>query len=470
MRYFFFTYSGDSFPIAEKLQREGHDVIVGQVEDRRDIHADREQNLAKEEAPARDRRLSLYDGIVAKEPAEKLIARLERMKQTDRCFVFFDRNFLFKFAERIRAAGFRGNFSTEEDHLFELDRDEAKRFVRKHYGKLQVADVKECSTVREASEFLAHTEELWVLKGKGEGAKTFIPDVDDPALAAKQIMQTLEASRALYEQAGFILELMISKVVELTPERIYYDGVPIATTVDVENKPFGSGNVSIQTGCAQDLVFPIAMKDRINEIAFPPVVDELAKKRRGLFYWDASLLIDRRTRKIFFGEFCSNRPGYNCIFTEIAQCRSAHQYFSSIADGKSPFELGTVGASVSLFNPATDKDDRCRPPAGVPIEWKESVEKDLWLWDAKKEGSRIVSAGNDWNLGVMTGAGKSIEDAVNRMYKHVDDFSFVGTYFRPKFDYLSLEYPTSIPNRLNYGLDRGLYQLPFNVRVGEVKQ
>jgi hypothetical protein len=54
------------------------------------------------------------------------------------------------------------------------------------------------------------------------------------------------------------------------------------------------------------------------------------------------------------------------------------------------------------------------------------------------------------------------------MYRHVDDFSFVGMYYRPKFDYLSLDYPTSIINRLNYGLERGLYQLPFKVKVGDL--
>jgi hypothetical protein len=103
---------------------------------------------------------------------------------------------------------------------------------------------------------------------------------------------------------------------------MFYDGEPVATTLDIENKPFGSGNVSMQTGCAQDLVFPIADTDRICELAFPPIVAELARKRRGLFYWDASLLIDRRSRKIHFGEFCSNRPGFNSLFSELAQCKS----------------------------------------------------------------------------------------------------------------------------------------------------
>src|SRR6185436_20764581 len=104
----------------------------------------------------------------------------------------------------------------------------------------------------------------------------------------------------------------------------------------------------------------------------------------------------------------------------------------------------------------------CLPPAGAPIEFKDRAAGNLWLWDVKREGGKLVSVGSDWNLAVVTGKGRSIEEAVKEMYRSVDDFSFVGAYYRPKFDYLSLDYPTSIINRLNYGLQRGLYQLPFN--------
>jgi len=55
------------------------------------------------------------------------------------------------------------------------------------------------------------------------------------------------------------------------------------------------------------------------------------------------------------------------------------------------------------------------------------------------------------------------------MYKNVEGFSFVGAYYRPKDDYVSLDYSTSIINRLNYGLERGLYRLPFAVKVGDIQ-
>lgn len=106
----------------------------------------------------------------------------------------------------------------------------------------------------------------------------------------------------------------------------------------------------------------------------------------------------------------------------------------------------------------------------ITIDYKPEIEKDLWLWDVKKdERGQLFSVGANQNLAVITGANKSVDNAVNKMYKSLDGLSFVGAYYRSKDDFLSLDYPTSIPNRLNYGLDRGLYTLPFNVKQGEIK-
>jgi hypothetical protein len=122
-----------------------------------------------------------------------------------------------------------------------------------------------------------------------------------------------------------------------------------------------------------------------------------------------------------------------------------------------------------LLNPATDEETG-RTPEGVRIDYKPKIEKNLWLWDVRREGDRLVTVGDDWNLGVISGAGDSIDEAVNSMYKSVDGFSFAGAYYRPKSDFLSLDYPTSILNRVNYGLEKKLYQLPFNVRVADIKK
>jgi hypothetical protein len=248
---------------------------------------------------------------------------------------------------------------------------------------------------------------------------------------------------------------------------MYYDGVPLVTTLNFENKSFGSGNISIQTGCAEDLVFPTDMEDRINKISFPPIVDEMARQHKGLFIWDASILINKRDGKMYFGEFCSNRPGYNSFFTELAQLGSVTQFFEKIVRKESPFSLGTVGTSVRIFN--LNRDESEKVSANITVDYRKEIEKNLWLWDVRKNlRGKLVTVGSDWNLAVITGSGKSIDEAVGKMYHSVEGFAFVGAYYRSKDDYLSLDYSTSIINRLNYGLERGLYRLPFNVKVGQL--
>jgi hypothetical protein len=128
-----------------------------------------------------------------------------------------------------------------------------------------------------------------------------------------------------------------------------------------------------------------------------------------------------------------------------------------------------VGTSLRLFNMNRDEDTE-QISENITVDYKPEIEKDLWLWDVKRNGNKkILTVGADWNLAIITGAGKSINEAVNKLYKNVDGFSFVGSYYRSEDDYISQDYPTSILNRLNYGLERGLYRLPFDVRVGAIE-
>jgi hypothetical protein len=468
MKYIFITYSGLGLPIAYKLQQQGFDVTVGVIQDVKDYVTEEEMATATESDFNRKRRVALFKGMVNLQDAHAVIEKMKQIPNPKEYFVFFEENNLYRWADKIRHLDFHGNFPTREDYMFEIDRDMAKQFVAKYYPKLRVPDVKEFSKIADAVEFLRQTNEIWVLKGKHDAAQTFIADSNDPGLAGEQIIEMLTNFPDKYERLGFILELFIPSIIELTPEKMYYDGVPIGTSIGIENKNFGSGNISVQTGCAEDLVFPTDMEDRINKIAFPEIVDEMAKQHKGLFIWDASLLINKKDGKIFFGEFCSNRPGYNSFFTELAQAGSINDFFTNAVNKKPVFKLGTIATSVRIFNLNRD-DDTEQVSDGITINYKPEIENDLWLWDAQKnDRGKLVTVGSDWNLAVITGAGKSIDEAINKLYKNIESFSFMGSYYRPKDDYLSLDYPTSIVNRLNYGLERGLYKLPFSVKVGAI--
>lgn len=469
MKYIFITFSGLSLPIAYKLQQEGNDVVVGQIEDIKEYVMEEETKKATEREDMRERRMKLFKNMVKLQPAERVVEQLRLVKNPQEHFVFFEENNLYRWADKVRDLPIHGNFPTKEDYLFEIDRDHAKEFVKQHYQKLYTPEVKEFTKAADGIEFLKSANEIWVLKGKHDHAKTFVPTMNDASLAKAQVIEMLNNFPNDYERLGFILELFIPSIIELTPEKMYYDGVPLVTTMNFENKSFGSGNISIQTGCAEDLVFPTDMEDKINKICFPSIIDEKARQHKGLFIWDASILINKRDGKMYFGEFCSNRPGYNSFFTELSQTGSVTNFFEKIVRKESPFSLGTVGTSVRIFNLNRDEDTE-QVAANMTIDYRSEIEKDLWLWDVRKnQRGKLVTVGSDWNLAIITGAGKSIDEAVGKMYRNVDGFAFVGAYYRSKDDYLSLDYPTSIINRLNYGLERGLYKLPFDVKVGEIQ-
>ncbi len=466
MKYIVFTFDGSGTPVAQHLQMEGQDVILAQVDNPKSLASEDDTEYSLEARSDKEQRLSIFDGVVKKRSAEELLKEMKTYKNPQDYFVFFDTNGLYALAEQIIDLGFHGNFPTREDYLYETDRDKAKEFVKKHYAKLNIARKKEFAHITDAKKFLSDTDEVWVLKGNSDSANAFVPDVDDPVLAARQIVEVMDRDSGMYESEGFILELLIPSVMELTPERLYYDGELLGASVMIENKPLGSGNISVQTGCAADLVFPISNDDRINQIAFPPIVDEIAKKHKGLFYWDASILINKRDGKMYFGEFCPNRPGYNSSLTEYAQCGSVHEFFEKVTQKKNPFTLGTVAASVKVFNLHRNNETQ-QILDGLTVDFSPEVEKDIWLWDVKRKGKKLVNTGYGDAIAAITGSGKSIEEAVNKMYRNLEKFSFVEAYYRPKADYLSHGYPTSILNRLNYGMERGLYQIPFNVKVGD---
>ena len=469
MKYIFITFSGLGYPIAYKLQEQGYEVLVGQIQDVKEYAMEEEVTTVSESDFLKEKRLSLFKGLLDIKPADKVIEIMKTIKNPHKYFIFFEENNLYRWADKIRDLGFEGNFPTKEDYLLEVDRESAKEFVKAHYAKLNTPEVKDFDTIKEALHFLSKTDQLWVLKGKDDHARTFVPDTEDPSLAAEQIKEVLLSFPQQYEKKGFILELFIPSVIELTPERMYYDGVPLLTTVGIENKPIGSGNISVQTGCAEDLVFAIDMEDRINKIAFPDIVDEMARQHKGLFIWDASILINRKDGKMYFGEFCSNRPGYNSFFTELSQAKSINDFFENIVHKIPPIALGTVASSVRIFNMNRD-DDSQHVSSDIMVNYRKEITDDVWLWDVRKNSEgNIVSVGSDWNLAIITGSGKSIEEAVNRLYKNVSDFAFVGAYYRSLDDYVSLDYSSSIINRLNYGIERGLYKVPFDIKVGDIR-
>ncbi len=460
MKYAVFTFEGNGFPIAYHLLQEGQEVLTGQVKDFQKTLTKQEVKAGiTEDAAEAILRLKRYDNMVPKTTADTLLKKLQAIKNPEEYFLFFDSNNLFYYAEQLKDLGFHGNFPTEEDRLFEVDRDKAKEFVKKYYPHLKIAEKHTFFSIEKAKKFLDSSIGIWVLKSQTDAIPTFVPETRDKNLAKEQLLETLDVFKEGYEKSGFFLERKIENIIEVTPEKFYYDGKPLCMTINLENKFIGSGNLSMQVGCAGDLVFPISMNSKIHDICFPPIVDKLAREHKGLFIWDASLLIDPQTDDIYFGEFCPNRPGYNSFFTEIEQANSVHEFFEALVKEKNPLKKNTIGASLMLFNILRNANDALLPDASITLSQNANIHS--WPYDVYKKSSKVSvrTVGYDMHLSPITGSASTIENAVDNLYKNVEGFAMTRMYYRPKFDFLSKDYSSSIINRLQYCLDKKLFTL-----------
>jgi len=450
MKIIAFTYDLIGAPIFYHWMKEGNTVIVAQIKDVESL-----KNGDKPEDPEQKKaRLENYDGVFDKYDAKKVLKRMQSIKQKDDWFIFFDFNNLWRFADAVQKMGFKnGFFPTEEDHLFEKDRQAAKEVVEKYYPGLKLVETTEYKTIEEAKAYIeVNPDKMFVAKGNSDDADTFCTDSEIPALGGMELINALEKGKKDYESMGFILEEKINNPIELTPQIVFYDGKPVFTDMDIENKPIGSGSISIQTGCASCLVKKTEFKDEINKIAFPKYVFDMAKKRKGMFVWDASILIDPKTGEKYFGEFCSNRLGWDSVFAEIAMSGGATMWIQNIMNGQNPLQK-EFGATVRGFVMAKKGKGLSYEMPMSEMEWMEKEDKKLFVYEMKfeeKDELKAFNMGVSTDLMVSASAADNLPQAVNSCYKGIKGFSFKGLYYRPKFDFLSEEYPTSISNRLKY--------------------
>lgn len=304
MKYILFTYDGRAVPIAKHLVDEGQEVTLCLIEDPKYVSLPNEK--ITEKPGNRERRLKIGEGFLNRIPLDKLLKVLPSLDR-DKYFLFFDDNALYQIAEKVAPLGFPGNYPTKWDRQMEIDRDKAKEFVKANYPDVKVAEYHEFKKIEEAEKFLEDTDKEWVLKGFSPNAETVVPSIDDIELAKEQILDALKTNPKDFESEGFLLEEYIPNPIEITPESVWYNGELLYTNIDLEYKKIGAGDVGYNTGCSGDFVFTTPINASINKISFPEVVSKLAKQHKGLFIWDISLLVDKRTNTFYFGEFCFDK-------------------------------------------------------------------------------------------------------------------------------------------------------------------
>ena len=445
-----FSCDGMGLSVVHKLIQEGNNIVLAFIENREDIGED------KEDTEVKRRRMSLYGGILDKLDHRKVLKQMSKIENKNEWIVFFDFNNMGIVAEKVLAMGFKkGLFPTTKDTELEKDRNKAKEIVEQYYPDLTLGEVHDFSKIDEALKFLDGTDKLWVLKGNGdsENCKTIVPNKEDPELAKQIIIDALESHQKDYEAGGFILEEKITDGYELTPQAVFIDGELVFTDIDIENKPIGAGNESVQVGAMQTLVIKSSPKDRINKIAFPKWVYQRAKEHTGMFIVDAGII--RKDDVYYFCEFCFNRFGFDSFFAEISMSGSATEFFTKMFNGKNPLK-DTFGVAVRGLNPHKDGKER-RVLEGISMN--SSDFEHTFIYECKAEDEKLVSTGVSWDMVVFSGSGDTVEKATEEAYEQEDNFSFEDLLFRPKFDFLSTDYQSSIANRFNE-LNHKLFEAP----------
>jgi hypothetical protein len=457
MKFAFFTFLGDGLPIAKRLLDEGNEVLVGQVSSPSKLKVD--GWMALEETPEKKkRRLSMYNGIIEKIDADALLKQLrfEKDKGMEDYFIILDHNNLCEYGEKLLALGFTGLIPNRADYELEKDRAKAKKFVEKNYDCLEVLESHSFKKAEDGIVFTNDSEDLLVLKSNGNLGITIVPKTKDVRLNHMEIIGALKNDGDDYETGGFILEKKIRDPIEFTPELVFWNGEPIYSQVEIECKPIGAGDTGPDGGGAINLIVRTDLNDPINELFFPKVVYKLAKSRRGLFIFDAGVLYDPDDAIFYFTEFAGNRFGYGGIFSELSMAtnknRNATEYFERVSSGKNPLRY-KYGATVTLYNIMPDSKFPALETDGIPVYHKRAADEYLWLAAIKKEDEHScpinISIG-DMIVGFASACGNSLSATISSAYKIVDNLSFRQLLYRPKSDFLSKDYSSSILNRFDF--------------------
>jgi phosphoribosylamine-glycine ligase len=440
-----FTWDGHGLPIAFKLQEEGYKVYVGQF-----YHLEGK----KEEEKEKEQRMSLYDGLLDKKSGVELVNALLKVKNKDRYFVIFDFPFMWQYAEELRKAGFKGLLPRKEDWELEEDREKAQKLAEERYEIFSEKEHYEFQTIDEARQFLEATDKCWVLKGNHDDAPTIVPISDEPEIAKLEIINALDMNKKLYEAEGFSLQEKLTDILEFTPEAQAINGLVKAISVDIEIKNYASGNRGFggQTGCSADVIFWLTKEEgeRIYDNFLKPLEKEMLRKNE-LTVWDASVLYDKQKKQFFFGEYCPDRWGFNCIFTELSTLPSVGYYFEKLLreeDVYDPKECKRFGASFRIFRVAVFGQSRDKIES-EDIILPEGFDKDIWLWDVKKTSKGLETANYDYNVAVVTGAGETLEEAFQKAFENTKKIVFNGYHWQLDM-VLNRSYKNNIPERFEF--------------------
>ncbi len=411
MRFIIATIHYAGLGFALRLIDEGNDVVVGYrgIGDRRTSES--------------------YDlvgnDLVTKVPLEQLIADRERYRDA---YWIWDENHSVEENELLRREGFRVLSGGRYADTMEHDRDACLAFVAKH--GLQPPPSFSFNEPAAAVAFLGeHADTAFVYKpDRGESHDTWLPQSETAPEGNLELRQHL---RSLRKTSPFLLQ-ELKEGIETNVEVWFVHGEPRFAFMCIESKKRLAGDLGDLIGCAFDFAFAIPLESRAVQDSVGRLFPAYAEMRYTGF-GDANFIAARDG--IWFFEKCE-RFGYNAHPNLLWNLNrdSLGDTFASLVDGTfQPNFAPGFGASVTMY-----MDHRA---AGKVIQFPPTIARDLYLYDASKDGELLLTAGYYDDVLVANAFGYTIPTAWEAVLAKAQAVKFPGRSFR--IDGGGTNYPSS---------------------------
>ena len=354
------------------------------------------------------------NGIIDKFPLKNIMSKRDKMKDW---YWVWDANHNVEENELLKKEGFKVFMGGKFADMMEHDRNACLKFAEK-YG-LKSPESFPFSDAKQAIKFVEQNEETaYVFKpDEGENFETWVPESEDACDANHELQRHLET---LDSKGNFILQER-KEGVETNIEVWFVKGEPKFAFMGIESKKKIVGDLGEFTGCAFDFVFEVPLDCE----AVKQSVGKLYPAYRAMNFTglaDANFIAAKDG--IWFFEKCE-RFGYNAhpnLLFNLNQDELG-ETLASLVDGtfKPNFTPG-FGSSVSLY---TD-----HPKSGKAIQFPEKYYKNIYFWDAYKEGDKFMTAGYDGSVLIALGFGYTIPTAWESCLTVADKIKFPGRAFR----------------------------------------
>jgi phosphoribosylamine-glycine ligase len=415
MKFVIVTEELSGLGFAQRLIAEGHQVLMAYKPNSDDIDYKSKP----------DQYALVGKGIVKKVPLDKVMKKRADMHDW---YWIWDSNHNVPENEVLRKEGFKVLGGGKFAHAMEHDRDYTLKLAAK-YGLRSPLSHKFSDAASAIAFLQAHEDTAYVYKpDEGEKYETYVPIAEEAADKNKEVQVYLQAVKP---HKPFVLQ-EFKDGVETNVEVWFAKGEPKFAFMCMEAKRKDNGDRGELAGCAFDIAFVIplasqAVTETIGKL-YP-----LYKKMNYTGFADANFIAAKDG--IWFFEKCE-RFGYNSHPNLLFNLNKDElgKTLASLIDGdfKPNFSPG-FGASVTLH---TD-----HPHGGLPIQFPEKYEKDIYFFSAYKENDFYFTSGYYESVLVVTAFGYTIPTAWENLLAKVEKIRFPGRSYRDDGD--KTNYPSS---------------------------